>query len=239
MTDAEAGLRPGIEKHALQREEIRARLDNSCGQGPGGLQPCLDAETASGWAAASAAFPAAAAASAAAAGAASPAREATPAAVLVGLLDEPGGPWVILTRRTAHLADHPGEISLPGGRVESEDDGPVAAALREAWEEIGLPLARVDVLGCLPLYRTVSDYCVHPIVAWVDSPLESVPDEHEVAEVFLVPLDFILDPANHGRGSLVRDGVRRDYYVLDYEERRIWGATAGILVSLARALGVR
>lgn len=226
----------------MDRDYLRARLADSCTQDRGGLQPCLDAEIASGWAAASADVAAGVVTGTgadAAAGEPPPGREATPAAVLVGLLDQPGGPWVILTQRTAHLHDHPGEISLPGGRVEPSDDGPVAAALREASEEIGLDPESVEVLGCLPLYRTVSDYCVHPVVGWVEPPVEFTPDEWEVADVFLVPLRFLLDPANHGRDSLVRDGVLRTYYVLSYEGRRIWGATAGILVSLARALGVR
>ncbi len=161
---------------------------------------------------------------------------ATPAAVLVGLLDEGGETRVILTRRTTDLSDHPGEISLPGGRLEPQDTGPEAAALREAQEEVGLPPDRVRVLGCLPAYRTVTDYCVHPVVGWVESPVLLRPDPKEVAEVFLVPLSLILDPANYGLGSVVRNGVRRTYYELFYEGRRIWGATAGILVSLARLL---
>lgn len=219
MTDAGTGFRPHGRGRALTRGEIRRLLAGSCGESLERAQRCLDTEQESGTS------------------------EATPAAVLVGLVEREGEPWVILTRRTAHLADHPGEISLPGGRVEPEDGGPAAAALREAWEEIGLPRERVEVLGCLPLYRTVSDYCVHPIVAWVDSsvdsPVEFVPDEREVADVFLVPLDFILDPANHGRGSLVRGEALRTFYVLQYRHWRIWGATAGILVSLARVLGMR
>ena len=134
------------------------------------------------------------------------------------------------------MRNHPAQISLPGGKIEPGDSGPAAAALREAWEEVGLPPGRVDILGCLPLHRTVSDYCVHPFVGWVEPPVSLVPDEREVADVFLVPLQFVIDPLNHLRESLWRDGQERRYYVLPYPGRRIWGATAAILVSLAQAL---
>jgi 8-oxo-dGTP pyrophosphatase MutT (NUDIX family) len=159
-----------------------------------------------------------------------------PAAVLVGLLGHPEGPDIILTERTAHLKDHAAEISLPGGRIEAGDDGPAAAALREAFEEIGLPPERVELLGCLPPYETVTGFSVYPFVGWIEPPVEFTLDAHEVADVFEVPLSFVLDPANHHRGSLLRDGRRHTFYVLSYAEHRIWGATAGILVSLARAL---
>jgi 8-oxo-dGTP pyrophosphatase MutT (NUDIX family) len=159
-----------------------------------------------------------------------------PAAVLVALVASPQGPEIILTQRTAELRNHPAQISLPGGRIEPEDGSPAAAALREAWEEVGLPPQRVDIIGCLPHYQTVTDYCVHPFVAWVEPPVKLVPDEREVADIFLVPLAFVLDPANHQWESRARDGRERSYYVLPFGERRIWGATAGILVSLARAL---
>lgn len=161
-----------------------------------------------------------------------------PAAVLVGLVDEGAGPRVILTRRRKDLSSHPGEISLPGGRLERQDEGPEAAALREAEEEVGLSPERVELLGRLPPYRTITDYCVQPVVGWITGPIELRPDPREVAEVFLVPLSFILEPANHRQGSLVRDGKRRTYYELCYEGRRIWGATAGILVGLAHILNV-
>jgi 8-oxo-dGTP pyrophosphatase MutT (NUDIX family) len=160
----------------------------------------------------------------------------TPAAVLVALVASPRGPEIILTQRTADMRNHPAQISLPGGRIEPEDSSPAEAALREAWEEVGLPPQRVDILGCLPRHQTVSDYCVHPFVGWVEPPVELVPDEREVADVFLVPLHFVLDPRNHTRERMERDGQERSFYVLPFAGRRIWGATAGILVSLARAL---
>ena len=161
----------------------------------------------------------------------------TPAAVLVGLVARPDGPSVILTERTAHLTNHPAEVSFPGGRVEPEDGGPEAAALREAFEEIGLNPAKVEILGCLPPYRTITDFCVSPIVGWIEPPVTYVPDEQEVADVFEVPLLFVVDPANHRRESIHWKGEDHGYFVLPYPGRRIWGATAGMLVDLARILG--
>lgn len=159
-----------------------------------------------------------------------------PAAVLVGLLADPSGPQVILTERAAHLRDHAAEISLPGGRIEAGDDGPAAAALREAFEEIGLAPDKVDLLGRLPAYETITGFCVFPFVGWIEPPVEFVLDTREVADIFQVPLSFVLDPTNHHRESSMRGGHTLGYYVLPYPGRRIWGATAGILVSLARAL---
>lgn len=160
----------------------------------------------------------------------------TPAGVLIGLLGHPADPRVILTRRTAHLKNHAAQISLPGGRVESGDAGPEAAALREAFEEIGLPPNRVDVLGCLSPHLTVSEFRVYPFVGWIEPPLEYVIDAYEVEEVFEVPLSFVLDRSNQGWENAVFTGRRHGFYVLDYPGHRIWGATAGILVNLAEAL---
>jgi 8-oxo-dGTP pyrophosphatase MutT (NUDIX family) len=160
-----------------------------------------------------------------------------PAAVLVGLLARPEGQQVILTRRQAHLKDHAAEISLPGGRVEPSDAGPEEAALREAFEEIGVLPQQVDLLGCLVPRLTVSDFRVYPFVGWVEPSVEFTIDSREVAEVLEVPLSFVLDSANHRRDSVVLDGERREFYVLIYSGNRIWGATAGILVDLAHALG--
>ena len=160
----------------------------------------------------------------------------TPAAVLVALVASPHGPQIILTERTAEMRNHPAQVSLPGGRIEPKDGSPAEAALREAWEEVGLPPERVEIIGCLPHYRTITDYCVHPFVGWVEAPVELVPETREVADIFLVPLAFVLDPANHRRESSQSDGLERSFYVLPFADRRIWGATAGMLVSLARAL---
>ena len=115
--------------------------------------------------------------------------------MLLGLVARPGEPHIILTQRTAHLRDHAGQISLPGGRIEPDDDGPAAAALREALEEIGLEPAKVELLGGLRHYDTITGFRIHPIVGWIEPPVELTPDPYEVAEVFELPLSFALDPA--------------------------------------------
>jgi len=169
-------------------------------------------------------------------GAPGDAGDPTPAAVLVGLVERSDGPALLLTQRTEHLRDHAGQICFPGGRIEAADAGPTAAALREAEEEIGLDPARVGVLGELPTYQTITGFRIHPVVGWVSPPFTLRPDPYEVAEVFEVPLRFALDPENHRRQSYRRGSLTRGYYVLPYQGRFIWGATAGILVNLARVL---
>jgi 8-oxo-dGTP pyrophosphatase MutT (NUDIX family) len=159
-----------------------------------------------------------------------------PAAVLIGLVARPDGATVLLTQRTKHLRDHAGQISFPGGRMEPEDRDAVATALREAREEIGLDPGKVEVLGELETYDTVTGFRIHPVVGWIEPPIELLPDPYEVAEVFEVPLAFALDEANHRRESVMRDGRPRQFYVVPYQSRYIWGATAGILVNLARRL---
>ena len=161
---------------------------------------------------------------------------ATPAAVLVGLVEHADGPALLLTQRTEHLRDHAGQICFPGGRIEADDDNAAAAALREAEEETGLDPARVSVLGELPLYQTVTGFRIHPVVGWITPPFELRPDPLEVAEAFEVPLHYVLAPENHRRQSYRRGPVTRGYYVLPYQGRFIWGATAGIIVNLARLL---
>ena len=155
-----------------------------------------------------------------------------PAAVLVPLVDRPDGITVLLTQRTDHLPDHPGQISFPGGRIEDHDDGPTAAALRETEEEIGLGRSRIDLIGRLDDYAVRTGYLVTPIVGIVAPPFELVPDPVEVADIFEVPLGFVLDPSNHRRESRVFQGQVRHFYVLPFEDRYIWGATAGMLVNL-------
>jgi 8-oxo-dGTP pyrophosphatase MutT (NUDIX family) len=163
--------------------------------------------------------------------------ERTPAAVLVGLVERPGGPAILLTQRTEHLRDHAGQISFPGGRIEPGDASPAAAALREAEEEIGLEPAKVDVLGELAPYDTVTGFRIHPVVGWIEPPLALRLDRSEVAEAFEVPLRFVVDPANQRRHSYRRGALTRGYYVLPYPGRFIWGATAGILVNFSSLLG--
>lgn len=159
-----------------------------------------------------------------------------PAAVLFPIVLRDEGPTVLLTQRTAHLKDHPGQISFPGGRMEPEDPSAVAAALREAEEEIGMAADRVEVVGFLPEYRTITGYRVTPVVGLVRPPFELRPDPFEVAEVFEVPLAFLLDPANHQRHEIHYRGRLRHYYAVPYGPYFIWGATAAMIVSLFRSL---
>lgn len=163
-------------------------------------------------------------------------RNLKPAAVLVPIVNRPDGPTVLLTQRTAHLKKHAGQISFPGGGVEPQDRHHVATALRETEEEIGLHPRHVRLLGRLSMYETSTAYGVTPVVGWVEPPFELAVDSFEVADVFEAPLSFILDRRNHVKETAMRDGVRRWYYVMPYEGRRIWGATAGMLVNLADML---
>lgn len=158
-------------------------------------------------------------------------REIRPAAVLVPVVRRPDELTVLFTRRTAHLHDHAGQISFPGGRSEPEDATPRDTALRETAEEIGLAPGNVEVLGHLPDYTTVTGYRVTPVVGLVSSPFELTLDDFEVAEVFEVPLGFLLDPANHQRNLLLHDGLERHYYAMPYGPYYIWGATAGMLMN--------
>ena len=165
-----------------------------------------------------------------------PAENNIRAAVLVGLVDRPQGWFVLLTLRAADLADHAGQISFPGGRIEPFDPDPIHAALREAKEEIGLPMDNVEVVGRLDTWLTGTGFEITPVVGLVRPPDALVPDPVEVAEVFEVPLDFVLDPRNHQRRSRELRGEQRSFFVLPYEQRNIWGATAGMLVNLAEVL---
>jgi 8-oxo-dGTP pyrophosphatase MutT (NUDIX family) len=157
--------------------------------------------------------------------------EIRPAAVLVPVVRRVDGLTVLLTRRTAHLNDHAGQISFPGGRAEPGDADPAQTALRETAEEIGLEAARVEVLGVLHPYVTVTGYRVTPVVGLVTPPFELRPDDFEVAEVFEVPLKFLLDPDNHQRNSVLYEGRERHYYAMPYRQYYIWGATAGMLMN--------
>lgn len=159
-----------------------------------------------------------------------------PAAVLLLVVNHAAGPTVLFTQRTTHLADHAGQIALPGGRCDAEDCTPERTALREAEEEVGLAPERVEVLGRLPEYRTSTGFAVTPIVGWAEPPLAYRPDPHEVADVFEVPLAFLLDARNHRYESAFFRGHMRKYWAMPYGERFIWGATAGMLVTFHRIL---
>jgi 8-oxo-dGTP pyrophosphatase MutT (NUDIX family) len=158
------------------------------------------------------------------------------AAVLVPIVLREPAPTVILTQRAAHLKDHSGQVSFPGGRVAAGDGSAEATALREAREEIGLDSARVEVIGRLPDYCTRTGFCVAPVVGLVLPPFELHPDRNEVEDIFEVPLAFLIDPANHQRQSREWQGEQRHFFAMPYEDRYIWGATAGMLVNLSRHL---
>ncbi len=162
----------------------------------------------------------------------------TPAAVLVPLVNRADGLTVLLTQRSADLPDHAGQISFPGGRVEPGDADIDAAALRETEEEVGVPRERVTLLGRLSEYETVTGYRVTPVVGWIDPPFAMRPDPVEVADVFEVPLAFLLEPANQQRHFRMLGDLRRDYYAIPFGDRYIWGATAAMLLILDRTLRV-
>ena len=159
-------------------------------------------------------------------------RPLKPAGVLVALVARPEGPTVLLTQRTHHLKQHAGQIAFPGGGREPDDTDILETALRETEEEVGLDRRLVEILGQLEVYETTSAYAVTPVIGWVEPPFELTVDPFEVEEAFEVPLAFVLDPANHKRETMFRDGLQRHYYVLPYRGYRIWGATAGMLVNL-------
>ncbi|HYG90758.1 MAG TPA: CoA pyrophosphatase [Azospirillum sp.] len=158
------------------------------------------------------------------------------AAVLVPLVDRKEGLTVIFTQRTAHLSAHAGQISFPGGRREAYDASPEDTALRETEEEIGLSRERIEILGWLDTYVTRTGFRVTPVVGLVRPPFEVAPDPTEVEEVFEVPLTVILDPSNPQRHSREFMGRERYFYAFPYEQRYIWGATAGMLVNLRDVL---
>jgi 8-oxo-dGTP pyrophosphatase MutT (NUDIX family) len=167
------------------------------------------------------------------------------ASVLVPLVQRDGGLTVLLTRRTEHLRDHAGQISFPGGRAEDHDADAVATALREAEEEVGLAPERVEVIGALPHYTTVTRFVVTPVVGLVRPGHPLVPDPFEVAEAFEVPLAFLMTPAHHRRHAIDLQGVRRQFLSMPWQgidangqprEYFIWGATAAMLRNLYRFL---
>jgi 8-oxo-dGTP pyrophosphatase MutT (NUDIX family) len=164
-----------------------------------------------------------------------PFRPGRTAAVLVALLDLPE-PELVLTRRADHLPQHPGQVSFPGGAVDDGDSSAVQTALREAYEEIGLPAEVTMPIGFLDRMDTISDYRVLPVVALVKPPVRWIPDEREVAEVFTVPLSIILDKGRYETQYFVRDGNRYTLWSLKYQGHNIWGATAAILMNLIKRM---
>jgi 8-oxo-dGTP pyrophosphatase MutT (NUDIX family) len=156
------------------------------------------------------------------------------AAVLIAVTDRPE-PGVILTVRREHLRTHAGQVAFPGGRIDFGEDA-VAAALREAHEEVLVRPALVEVVGAIEPYRTVTGYVVTPVVGVLPPDLPLEPHEHEVADLFEAPLDFLLDPANQQLTSALFQGQTRHYYEILWNDRRIWGATAAMIVNLSRRL---
>ena len=154
-----------------------------------------------------------------------------PAAVLIGVVDHPE-PTVLLTQRSANLADHAGQIAFPGGKIDATDASPLDAALREAWEEIGLDRGFVDPVGYLDLYGTSFGFRILPTVAKVRPGFTLRISRAEVDDAFEVPLAFLMNPANHQTHTREFRGMERSYYAMPYAERYIWGATAGILRTL-------
>lgn len=157
-----------------------------------------------------------------------------PASVLVPVMQHADGHTVLLTRRADHLRSHKGQISFPGGRRDEEDTSAAANALREAFEEVALPPANVEVIGYLDDYPTITRYMVTPVVGIVSGEPLLYPHEDEVAELIEVPLDFVLSPKSFERKSFMRGGLKVPFYELNFEAHRIWGATAGMLWNLSQ-----
>lgn len=154
-----------------------------------------------------------------------------PASVLVGVVDDPV-PLVILTQRTTGLTSHGGQIAFPGGKIDPQDENPAAAAMREAGEEIGLARDFIAPIGYLDLYLTFSGFRILPTVARVTPGYSLALNRFEVSDAFAVPLEFLMQPANHLRRSRDWNGLTRQYYAIPYQDRYIWGVTAGILRNL-------
>lgn len=159
----------------------------------------------------------------------------TRAAVLVPIVDRLD-PGVILTVRTDRMRNHAGQVAFPGGRIDPEDDGPVAAALREAQEEIGLEANEVDVVGTADPYRTITGFEVTPVIGVIPPDLPLRPQPNEVADIFEAPLHHILRPEHQIVRTVSWRGRERSYYEIEWQGRRIWGATAAMIVNLSRRL---
>jgi 8-oxo-dGTP pyrophosphatase MutT (NUDIX family) len=158
-----------------------------------------------------------------------------PAAVLIAVTDrlEPG---VILTQRPESMRRHPGQVAFPGGRMDVSDANLIAAALREAEEEVGLLPSDVEIVGMLDIYHTITDYDVTPVIAVAPPDLPLVANADEVESIFEVPLSYLLDPGNHQTKQVIYEGLEREYYEIFWKDRRIWGATAAMIVNLSRRI---
>ena len=161
--------------------------------------------------------------------------KAKPAAVLIPVINNPNAPQILLTQRSAHLRNHSGQIAFPGGRMEL-DESPQEAALRETHEEIGLALHHIELIGALRPYLSGTGYLIHPIVGLIAPQAELALNREEVSETFEVPLAFVMDRANHQVHSRIWNGKERYFYAIPYQERYIWGVTAGIIRALYEGL---
>jgi 8-oxo-dGTP pyrophosphatase MutT (NUDIX family) len=157
------------------------------------------------------------------------------AAVLIAVTDQ-AEPTVILTQRPQSMRKHPGQVAFPGGRVDETDADVIAAALREAEEEVSLPPSLVRIIGTTDVYRTITDYEITPVIAVTPPGLVLVPNDEEVAAIFEVPLAYLLDPANHAVKQTIYAGLDREYFEIHWQDRRTWGATAAMIVNLSRRL---
>lgn len=162
-------------------------------------------------------------------------RTLVPAAVLMPIIEAPR-PRVLFTVRHAGLRAHAGQVAFPGGRLDPDDDGPVEGALREAWEEVSLPPDQVDIVGTARPYATGSGYLITPVIGVIPDGLELRPHEAEVAGLFEVPLDHLLSDAHHLRKTGTLRGIERHYFEIDWPSERIWGVTAGLIVTIAPRL---
>ena len=165
-----------------------------------------------------------------------PSHNLVPAAVLVPLILRPNGVTVMLTKRTNNLTNHPGQISFPGGHVDPGDKSAEEAALREMHEEVGIAFHKVEILGSLDIYETRTGFSVMPIIGSIRPPLKLVPDPSEVAEIFEVPLSFLMDAKNHKKYTKEFKGENRQFYAMPYGKHFIWGATAGMIMNLYEIL---
>ncbi|MBP8233966.1 CoA pyrophosphatase [Rhizorhabdus sp.] len=162
-------------------------------------------------------------------------RKLVPAAVLMPIIEAPR-PRVLFTVRHAGLRAHAGQVAFPGGRLDPEDDGPIGGALREAWEEVSLPPEQVNVVGTARPYATGSGYLITPVIGVIPDGLDLRPHEAEVAGLFEVPLDHLLSDAHHLRKTGTLRGIERHYFEIDWPSERIWGVTAGLIVTIAPRL---